>query len=88
MELASITADQVKEKLTTALKASFVEVIDTSGGCGSNFEAIIVSDEFEGKATLARHRMVNKALQEELKEIHAFSQKTYTPKQWEAQQQQ
>lgn len=27
-------------------------------------------------------RMVNEALAEELKEIHAFSQKTYTTEQW------
>lgn len=27
-------------------------------------------------------RLVNTALQEELKSIHAFSQKTFTPEQW------
>jgi stress-induced morphogen len=31
---------------------------------------------------------VNTALQEELKTIHAFSQKTFTPEQWKEQQQQ
>ena len=36
---------------------------------------------FEGKALLARHRMVNKALEAELKTIHAFSQKALTPEQ-------
>ena len=32
--------------------------------------------------------MVNSILENELKEIHAFSQKTLTPEQWEKQQQQ
>lgn len=31
-------------------------------------------------------RLVNNALAEELKTIHAFSQKTYTPEQWDAEQ--
>lgn len=31
-------------------------------------------------------RLVNSALSEELKEIHAFSQKTFTPTQWAEQQ--
>lgn len=32
-------------------------------------------------------RLVNATLQEELKEIHAFSMKTLTPEQWQEQQQ-
>jgi stress-induced morphogen len=31
--------------------------------------------------------MVNEVLKEQIKEIHAFSQKTFTPKQWQEQQQ-
>lgn len=58
------------------------DVQDTSGGCGQSFEAIVVSEEFEGKPLLQRHRLVNNCLAEDLKVIHAFSQKTYTPEQW------
>jgi stress-induced morphogen len=61
-------------------------VEDLSDGCGGKFSAIIVSDQFAGKALLQRHRLVNTALAEELKEIHAFSQKTFTPEQWKEQQ--
>lgn len=61
---------------------------DESDGCGGKFSAIIVSEQFAGKALLQRHRLVNTALQEELKTIHAFSQKTFTPEQWAAQQNQ
>ena len=61
---------------------SLQEIKDTSGGCGQSFEAVIVSSQFEGKPLLARHRLVNECLAEELAIIHAFSQKTYTPEQW------
>uniref|UniRef100_A0A1B0CYC9 dolichyl-P-Glc:Man9GlcNAc2-PP-dolichol alpha-1,3-glucosyltransferase n=1 Tax=Phlebotomus papatasi TaxID=29031 RepID=A0A1B0CYC9_PHLPP len=60
----------------------FNEVVDESDGCGGKFSVIVVSALFEGKPHLQRHRLVNSALAEELKTIHAFSQKTYTPAQW------
>ena len=43
---------------------------------------------FDGKALLARHRMVNDVLKEELNVIHAFTQKTLTPEQWASKQSQ
>lgn len=61
-------------------------MVDESDGCGGKFNVIIVSPEFEGKSILQRHRLVNGALAEELKTIHAFSQKTYTPEQWAKEQ--
>lgn len=60
----------------------FQAVVDESDGCGGKFNAIIVSPQFEGKSLIQRHRLVNSALVEELKTIHAFSQKTFTPQQW------
>uniref|UniRef100_T1GYV4 BolA-like protein 2 n=1 Tax=Megaselia scalaris TaxID=36166 RepID=T1GYV4_MEGSC len=56
---------------------------DQSDGCGGKFHVVIVSEKFKGKPLLQRHRLVNSALVEELKTIHAFSQKTYTPEEWE-----
>ena len=47
---------------------------------------MIVSKKFEGVALLARHRMVNEVLKEELNVIHAFTQKTLTPEQWASKQ--
>ncbi len=47
---------------------------------------MIVSNQFEDKALLARHRLVNAALAEELKTIHAFTQKTFTPERWKQKQ--
>ncbi|KAG7205137.1 hypothetical protein KM043_005507 [Ampulex compressa] len=59
------------------------EVVDQSDGCGANFSVVVVSNAFEGKHILQRHRLVNAVLEEELKTIHAFSQKTLTLEQWE-----
>lgn len=65
----------------------YQDVVDVSDGCGAKFDCIIVSPVFEGKAPLERHRMVNAALEEEMKSIHAFTMRTLTPAQWEKQQQ-
>lgn len=55
--------------------------------CGAKFEIEIVSEQFEGKRLLARHRLVNAALEEEMKQIHALSiKKAMTPEQWKQQQ--
>ncbi|MEE9444546.1 MAG: BolA family protein, partial [Cocleimonas sp.] len=40
---------------------------------------VAVSQAFEGKMLIARHRMLNKALADELNTIHALSLHTMTP---------
>ncbi|XP_033207253.1 bolA-like protein 2 [Belonocnema kinseyi] len=80
------TEDQIRNKLIKGLDAVHVEVVDQSDGCGAKFAVVIVSNKFEGKPLLQRHRLVNSVLAEELKDIHAFSQKTLTPEQWEKDQ--
>ncbi|GMI99377.1 homolog of E.coli BolA 2, BolA3 [Hibiscus trionum] len=82
-----VTKEQVESSLTSKLKPLHLEVIDTSGGCGASFVIEIVSEQFEGKRLLERHRIVNAALEEEMKEIHALSiKKALTPEQWKQQQ--
>lgn len=55
--------------------------------CGASFAIGIVSEKFEGKRLLERHRLVNGALEEEMKEIHALSiTKALAPEQWKQQQ--
>lgn len=55
--------------------------------CGASFQVEIVTEQFEGKRLLERHRMVNGALAEEMKHIHALSiTKAITPDQWKKQQ--
>jgi len=82
------TESFLKDKLTKELEADYCEVTDLSDGCGGKFNAVIVSKMFDGKALLARHRMVNDVLKEELNVIHAFTQKTLTPEQWASKQSQ
>lgn len=77
------TKEYIEEKLKTELDTVHVDVEDISDGCGAKFNAVIVSPKFEGKSLLERHRMVNTILSKELEVIHAFSQKTLTPVQWQ-----
>ncbi|GBG27146.1 Protein BOLA2 [Hondaea fermentalgiana] len=60
-----------------------VEIIDLSDGCGDKFHLTVVSDAFEGVKLLERHRMLQEAIDEAMKRIHAVELKTYTPAQWE-----
>ncbi|WVQ75800.1 hypothetical protein IAR50_005433 [Cryptococcus sp. DSM 104548] len=56
------------------------------GGNGeTHFAVHLVSASFEGKTTIARHRMVNTLLKEEFDErgLHALSLRLKTPEEWE-----
>ncbi|XP_005183767.1 bolA-like protein 2 [Musca domestica] len=85
--MSKYTAKYLEEKLAKELDAQYVQAVDESDGCGGKFSVVIVSDKFKGLKMLQKHRMVNSVLAEELKEIHAFSQKSYTPEEWEKVQQ-
>ena len=52
-----------------------------SGGAGeTHFDLLVVSESFQGKRLLERHRMVNDAVSEEFKSgLHALSIKAKTP---------
>ncbi|GAA5851474.1 hypothetical protein JCM9279_001080 [Rhodotorula babjevae] len=76
------------ESLEAKIRASWpdlthCQVFDISGGCGASYEVIIVSPSFAGKTTLKKHREVNDKLKDEIAELHAFTQKSYTPEQFE-----
>ncbi len=49
-------------------------------GDGRHFEALVVSDEFEGKSLIARHRMVMATVHAQVASdaLHALSIKTLT----------
>ncbi|KAF2195235.1 bola-like protein [Zopfia rhizophila CBS 207.26] len=78
-----VTPEGLKIKLEKVLGATHVQIEDMSGGCGQMFEAIIVSPQFAKKTTLARHRLVNNTLKEEIAAIHAWTPKCHTPEEWE-----
>ncbi|KAI9797886.1 MAG: hypothetical protein M1833_005086 [Piccolia ochrophora] len=78
----AITPDSLKATLVQKLDASHVAVEDLSGGCGQAFHATIVSPQFTKKTTLARHRLVNGALKEEIALIHAWTPRCFTEEEW------
>ncbi|XP_027711403.1 bolA-like protein 3 isoform X1 [Vombatus ursinus] len=80
---ASQTSGELK--VTQILKEKFpqatnIKVTDISGGCGSMYEIHIESEEFEDKRILQQHQMVNKALKDEIKEMHGLRIFTSVPK--------
>lgn len=51
-------------------------------GSESHFKVTIVSDNFSELMLIKRHRLVNKALEQELQTIHALALHTMTPDEW------
>lgn len=81
--------NDITEKLTQNLHPQHLEVINESHmhnvppGSESHFKVIVVSDDFDGKMPVARHRMINKVLADELDgPIHALALHTLTPSEW------
>ncbi|CAH7690110.1 bola protein [Phakopsora pachyrhizi] len=80
----TISESFLQEKLLKSFPgATFTDVQDISGGCGQSYKVLIVSVEFEGKKLLEKHRLVNDRLKDEISQLHAFSQETFTPEQYE-----
>jgi BolA protein len=53
-------------------------------GSESHFKVVVVSDAFEGRTLVARHRMINEILADELQNrIHALALHTYTRQDWQ-----
>ena len=83
-------ANQISEKLQSALSPIKLDVIDDSdshighaghSGAGeSHFNVLIVAEAFEGKNRVMRQRLVMGALKEELAgPVHALSIKAIAP---------
>lgn len=77
---------QIQSRLDEALDPSVLEVVNESHmhnvppGSESHFKITVVSDAFAGKMLLARHRMINALLAEELAgPVHAIALHTFTP---------
>jgi BolA protein len=81
---------RIREKLILALEPQRLDVVNeselhaghrSSPGTGeSHFRILIVSPKFVGLSRVARHRLVNDALADELKgKIHALALSTYAP---------
>lgn len=80
----------IREKLVRALAPARLEIINEShlhaghrgspGTGESHFRVLVVSAAFTGKSRLARHRLVNELLAEELKsKVHALTISAHAP---------
>ena len=83
---------EIKNRLKKRIDLIYFEIKDFTGRHlnhkqhegGFHLEAIIVSDNFQEKNLLERHRMVYEAMGNLMQhEIHALSMKTLTSKEWE-----
>lgn len=55
--------NQIEAKLKKAFPDGYINIVDTSGGCGSFFKIEITSGQFNGKRTVMQHKIVNQVLQ-------------------------
>jgi len=88
------TQETITQKLTDAFSPEHLEVVNESfmhnvpEGSESHFKITIVCDDFNEKMLIARHRLVNKVLAEELQKeqsdggIHALALHTLTMEEW------
>lgn len=86
MEVAKIITD----KLTATFLPHHLEVINESNrhhvppNSETHFKLVIVSDKVDGMRLIARHRMVNDILAEQLAGgVHALTMHIYTKNEWD-----
>jgi len=81
-----MSPDNIKAMIETGIPGCKASVT----GDGSHFDAIVVSDVFDGKSMVDEQRMVYATLGDRIStgEIHALSIKAYTVSEWEAVKQQ
>lgn len=84
---------QLEVALTDRFHPAFLEVQDDSGrhvghvgntSGGGHFQVTLVSEAFEQKSLMERHRMVHEALRKWMgKDIHALALKTLSPSEYQ-----
>ena len=81
--------EHIEQKIKTDFEPLHLEVVDESHlhdvpeGAESHFKVVLVTEQFEGKTLLSRHRAVNQLLSAELQaQIHALALHTMTPDEW------
>ena len=69
---AETPESKMESILRDELGANHVVVEDISGGCGSMYKMLVVSDEFEGLNKVKQHRLVQRALATEIADMHGL----------------
>ncbi len=77
-----VTPESIQTHLASGIPCTHLVV----EGDGHHFNAIIVSDKFEGLSKVRQHQLVYQVLGDRMREeIHALSLQTFTPEAWAAQ---
>ena len=75
-----MTADEVAALIRAGLPQATVRILTDDD---THFEALVVTPEFAGKRSIARHQLVYATLGGRMgREIHALSIKAFTPEEW------
>ena len=84
--------ETMTEKLTQELKPQLLELVNESHMHGrpqyaeTHFKLLVVSEKFQGLSRIDRQRMVNNLFDFERSQgLHALTQKTLTPAEYETQ---
>jgi len=84
---------QIEKKLQAALSPVICTVENESDnhnvqpGSESHFKVTLVTDGFDGKMLVARHKIIYKILADELSGgVHALALHAYTPEEWDKRQ--
>jgi stress-induced morphogen len=79
----------IEKKLAESINCAFLVVENESfrhavpANSETHFKITVVSDDFSGKLLIARHRLINQLLSEQLAgPVHALAMHTYTSEQW------
>jgi len=74
--------EEIRASIEAGLPGSEVYV----EGDGRHFQAVVISDRFEGTSRIQQHRAVYEALGSsfDTESLHALSVRTYTPEKWAA----
>jgi acid stress-induced BolA-like protein IbaG/YrbA len=76
---------EIAALIEQGLEDASVSVVTDGQG---HYEARVICSAFNGKRSLPRHQMVYSTLGDLVgREIHALAVKTYTPEEWQAEQQ-
>ena len=88
-EAAMVVEQRLREKIAGALAPVHLDVVNESGrhnvpaGSETHFKIVVVSGAFAGKPRVAQHRMVFRAVDDELRDgVHALAVHTYTEDAW------
>jgi len=74
---------ELEEMIARAFPDALIEVRDVTGS-GDHFEALVISDRFEGMGLIERHQAVYDALGDAMRaKVHALTLKTLTPAQYQ-----